>query len=165
MFNIALPLIFSLASLPASAGVRVEFIEGAPKDRFIIENTANCALQDVVVDIDLSRSSAGLIFDVTDSGAGVDVFQPLEIVTGAALLVSVPEVSDGDNKLRLTFRTLAPDAGLAFTIDVDDTAGTRATMISATEIEGAEITVAYAGQSASASFGQDAIASAALGDC
>ena len=165
MLRFALPIFLSVAAAPALADVTVRFIEGAPKDRFVIENTDTCALQDVVVEIDLSQSKAGLIFDVTGAGAGVDVFQPLEIETGAALLVSVPQVLDGDDKVSLSLRALNPGAGLSFTIDVDDTAGTRATMIADTEIEGAQITVVHAGNTATSAFGRDAVATASLSAC
>ncbi|WP_372739865.1 hypothetical protein, partial [Neptunomonas sp.] len=54
-----------------NANVMVNYIEGAPKDRFVITNTGECSLQTVRVDIDLTNTMGGLIFDTTASGAGV----------------------------------------------------------------------------------------------
>ncbi|MFK7746419.1 MAG: aggregation factor core [Roseobacter sp.] len=148
-----------------SADVRVIFTESAPKDRFTVENTGDCALDDLEVSIDLSASAAGLIFDVTGQGAGVQVFQPLELVSGAENLKNVPDVLDGDNMITLSMRSLAPSATVAFTIDVDDTVGTRATMISGAEIQGAMIRATFRGQTIETEFSTDAVAVAALNGC
>lgn len=92
----------------AHADILVRFDEGAPKDRFTVENVGNCLLADAVVTIDLSGSASGLIFDVTASGAGVEVFQPFELVSGADLLSALPRVRDGDNRVDLALRSLGP---------------------------------------------------------
>ena len=60
---------FSIPSL-AFADLDVRFLEGAPKDRFIFHNNSNCSLETARLVLDLSGSSAGLIFDVTGKGAG-----------------------------------------------------------------------------------------------
>lgn len=125
----------------ACADMAVLFTEGAPKDRFELVNRSSCALQATEVVIDLGSSSAGLVFDVTGSGAGVEVFQPLEFVAGADALVSMPTVKDGDRKLLLSIRKLAPAARIVFTIDVDDTAGPRGITISGSELEGATVRI------------------------
>ncbi|MDM7941383.1 MAG: hypothetical protein QUV35_02025 [Hydrogenophaga sp.] len=141
-----------LAALPAAAAVGVRFVEGAPKDRFEITNRAACALRDTEVVIDLRPSAAGLVFDVTALGAGVEVFQPLEIVAGADALASVSSVVDGDRQVVLSIRRLAPAARIAFTIDVDDTLGPRGITVSGSEIEGAVVRVNTAGATASGRF-------------
>ena len=66
----------------AETAIEVRFIESAPKDRFIINNTSECNLSEFTFSIDLSESVGKLIFDTTEAGAGVEVFQPFEIVSG-----------------------------------------------------------------------------------
>jgi hypothetical protein len=51
-----------------SAAIGVRFIEGAPKDRF----------------------------DVTGTGAGIEMFQPFELVVGPEALATRPKVVDGE---------------------------------------------------------------------
>ena len=94
-------LIFS--ALPSLASIQVRFDEGAPKDRFTIENAGNCDLGSTVISIDLSGSPHGLIFDVTGKGAGVQVFQPFELVNGGENLRKIPIVKDGDDQVTLEF--------------------------------------------------------------
>ena len=81
----SLVLCLSLIAMPAAADIRVDFIEGAPKDRFEIANTATCALGAVEVVIDLSGSAGALVFDTEEAGQGVEVFQPFALVDGADL--------------------------------------------------------------------------------
>lgn len=127
-----------LSCAPSLADLRVAFIEGAPKDRFVIENASDCVVNGTVT-IDLGTSAAGLIFDVTSAGAGVEVFQPLEIVSGANALTSIPTVVDGQSRIELSVKDLAPGDTIAFTIDVDDTLGHRAITVSGSEIKGATV--------------------------
>lgn len=145
---------FALALLgtTAAADVVVTFNESAPKDSFTITNTGDCRLEGIEVRIDLAGSAAGLIFDVTGAGAGVQVFQPLELVTGRDLLSNLPEVRDGDTALSLFVTSLEPTQQIVFTIDVDDTAGRSETMVSGAEITGATASVRLDGQNAVANF-------------
>jgi hypothetical protein len=136
-FSIAL----SCLVLPAWADIAVRFIEGAPKDRFEITNRSTCAVTGADVTIDLKPSAAGLIFDITDQGAGVDVFQPFELVAGADALASHSQVKDGDREVTLTIRRLGAGEEIAFTIDVDDTLGPRGITVSGSEIQGALVRV------------------------
>lgn len=153
------------SAAPAGADVTVRFQESAPKDQFTITNVASCPLADVTLTLDLGASAAGLIFDVTGSGAGVSVFQPLEIVTGRKHITSIPEVKDGDNVLVLPLQGLEAGASVSFTIDVDDTKGTQATMISGSEITGARIIVTSPAQTEDADFGADATARVPFSTC
>lgn len=89
------------AAAPSASDILVVFEEGAPKDRFTISNTGPCSVADAAVTIDLGASVAGLIFDVSGAGAGVSVFQPLDIVAGRNLLKDVPVVSGVETKLIL----------------------------------------------------------------
>ncbi|MEO0385631.1 MAG: aggregation factor core [Pseudomonadota bacterium] len=158
-------LALSQPVLPALADVQVTFIEGAPKDRFTITNTGSCALGPVDVTIDLSGSSAGLVFDVTEQGAGVEVFQPFELVSGSSLLSSTPSVRDGDNGLTLALTNLDQGQSVAFTIDVDDTIGAREITVSRAEISGAGIRVETDFAQASGIFDETAVAVAPFQAC
>ena len=136
-------LTLAALSAPAAADMVVRFDEGAPKDRFSITNASGCAFGAMTVKIDLSGSAGGLIFDVTGQGAGVEVFQPLELVSGRDVVAEVPTVADGDTDVSLRLTGLGPNATVAFTIDVDDTAGQSETMVNSSEISGAKVTVSY----------------------
>lgn len=151
-----------LGALPAVANVEVTFREGAPKDRFVIANTSTCAIGPVAITIDLSGSSAGLIFDVTNSGAGVEVFQPFVLVSGQSFVTDTPVVKDGDNTVTLSLSNLIKGQPVAFTVDVDDTAGAREITVSGSEIAGASISIAGG---ASGIFGSNAVALASVPDC
>ena len=123
-------------SSPSLADLEVQFIEGAPKDRFVITNVGNCALSSGQFEIDFTTSNAGLIFDVTGSGAGVEVFQPFAVTAGAQNLLSQPSITDGDQRAMLDMSGLGVNETIAFTIDVDDTNGTRAITVADSEISG-----------------------------
>lgn len=126
-----------LAVNTAQADLRINFYEGAPKDRFQIINTGACAISESSVSIDLSDSQGGLIFDVTASGEGVEVYQPFDIVQGENALARIPTVMDGQKQLKLEIVLLAPNEAITFTIDVDDTIGQRQITVSGSEFTGA----------------------------
>ncbi|MEM1288683.1 MAG: aggregation factor core [Pseudomonadota bacterium] len=138
---------FSIAALlmclgsPAVAGLEVKFVDSAPKDRFTLTNFGTCELLSAAVTIDLSGSPYGLIFDVTSAGAGVQVFQPFELTSGAEYLESQPVVRDGDNQVTLDLAGLPAGETVSFTIDVDDTANSREITVSGEEIVGASVRV------------------------
>jgi hypothetical protein len=125
-----------LLSSPSYADLQVQFIEGAPKDRFVITNIGNCDLGPAEFTIDFAKSNAGLIFDVTDTGEGVKVFQPFEVTDGAQYLADVPVISDGDQRAILSMTGLSQNDTIAFTIDVDDTNGTREITVTDSELNG-----------------------------
>ena len=155
---------FSIPSL-AFADLDVRFLEGAPKDRFIFHNNSNCSLETARLVLDLSGSSAGLIFDVTGKGAGVEVFQPLEVVSGADVLRSVPEVRDGDNTIVFDVQNFMPGDEIAFTIDVDDTAGAREITVDQSEIMGAAVVLHQSHKRTKARFEAGAAATVPLTSC
>lgn len=105
----------------AQANVEVDFVESAPKDRFVVKNIGECNLQDFILEIDLRQSAGRLIFDTTATGAGVDVFQPFEVREGSIKLISSGGVKDGDTALSLSIQSLPSGKAVSFTIDVDDT--------------------------------------------
>lgn len=158
-------VILAAMSAPAAAELVVRFDEGAPKDRFSIVNTGACAFGAMTVKIDLNGSAGGLIFDVTGQGAGVEVFQPLELVAGRDVVAEVPNVADGDTEVSLKLTGLGPNASVAFTIDVDDTAGRSETMVNSSEISGASVVVSYDGGDVTGSFDAAPVANVPLVGC
>lgn len=159
MKKLALALALCAAG-PAIADIAVRFDEGAPKDRFTFTNDGACDLPSMAMVLDLSTAPAGLIFDVTASGAGVEVFQPFELVEGAQALRSTPRVADGDQSITLDLTGLAPSQSVAFTIDIDDTGGGREITVSGSEIAGAAVRASWDGETATAAF--DATAQARI---
>lgn len=147
-----LVLAFATAAAPAWANLDARFVEGAPKDRFEFTNRSACALANAQITLDMRTSAAGLIFDTTSTGAGVDVFQPFELVEGAQALASHTPVNDGDTQVVLSVRSLAPGARIAFTVDVDDTISQRGITIAGSEIEGATVRLTAGGFHASGRF-------------
>ena len=109
------------AAQASHANIEIDFLESAPKDRFTITNTGKCLLQNVTLEIDLSKSAGGLIFDTTATGAGVEVFQPFEVTRGDIKLASKATVQDGDSTLILSIPSFPSNDSVSFTIDVDDT--------------------------------------------
>ncbi|WP_425082500.1 aggregation factor core [Ruegeria arenilitoris] len=156
-------VLFAATSL--QAGVQIRFIEGAPKDRFVLTNVGTCVVEASTLKIDLSQSAGRLIFDVTENGAGVEVFQPLEIVEGVDALRQLPLAVDGQNTIELEIATLAVGDNLAFTIDVDDTIGQREITVTGSEIEGATVSYADAVETKTATFSSDAVVNVATKDC
>lgn len=106
----------SIAATTAQADITLAFYESAPKDRFVL-TSASCPLSDITVEIDLSPSAGRLIFDVTGAGAGVEVFQPVEVQQGTA---SVIPVVDGDQVLRFDVAALPAGETLVISADLDD---------------------------------------------
>ncbi len=147
------------------AGVQIRFIEGAPKDRFVLTNVGSCELETSTVKIDLSQSAGRLIFDVTEKGAGVEVFQPLEFVEGADALRQIPAVVDGQNTIELEIVSLAAGDKLAFTIDVDDTIGQREITVTESEIEGATVSYTDADETSTATFSSEALVNVTTKGC
>ena len=100
--------------------ISARFVESAPRDRFLIENTSTAAWTIRSLNVDLSTSAGNLIFDTTADGAGVEVFQPFRDDGGAAVLAQEPVVSDGDQLISLAFTSFKPDENYEFSIDIDD---------------------------------------------
>ena len=120
----------------AMADLTVTFRDGAPKDRFTLTYEGTCALDRLDVQIDLGTAPAGLIFDTTSAGAGVEVYQPLEWVAGTA---NTSDVSDGDTLLSIALDDVTPGANWAFTVDIDDTTSTRQITVDGSEMAGATL--------------------------
>ncbi|MFT5115366.1 MAG: hypothetical protein ACI8P9_004714 [Parasphingorhabdus sp.] len=150
---------------PAFADMLISFDEGAPKDRFTFTNSGNCTIEAATVKLDLSSSKAGLIFDVTENGEGVEVFQPLEITSRENALLIIPKANDGDNQINLDINQLKAGQNISFTIDVDDTTGEREIIVSGAEIAGATVSFIQSGKSVSSIFGPNARTTIKLKAC
>ena len=154
-----------LGAAPALADIELRFDEGAPKDRFTLRNAGDCAIENAEVTIDLSGSAGRLVFDVTGGGAGVEVFQPFEVVEGEGALGALPEIGDGDDAVTLAVTSLAPGAAIAFTIDVDDTLKVREITVTDSEIAGGTVRVSLPGTTVSGTFSGSNVVRVALRDC
>jgi hypothetical protein len=161
----ATAIIFSTFSLTHAGHIEVRFDEGAPKDRFSIINMSVCDHGPMNIKIDMAPSPYGLIFDVTASGAGVEVFQPLEFVRGEESLAKVPSVRDGDNALTLDLLNLSARQSVAFTIDVDDTVDKRQITVADEEISKAIVELSQGDFTSQVNFGQNAVAVVDMPDC
>ena len=151
------------------SAIAIEFIESAPKDRFVITNMGSCTLEELTLELDLSQSAGGLIFDTMAAGAGVDVFQPFEVEEGAIVPLAAEGVNDGDTLLALQIASLAPGSRASFTIDVDDTLPSSdlgQIRVADSEISGAVVTISIGDTEAtSAKFDNGATAQASLPVC
>ncbi|WP_247743538.1 aggregation factor core [Shimia sp. R10_1] len=154
-----------LLSTEAKADIHVTFIEGAPKDRFEIQNVGACTMREGIVTVDLENSNGALVFDVAGGGAGLEVFQPFQIVEGQDALTSLPTVADGQTSVALEISALAPGQRVVFTIDVDDTIGTRSITVTDAEIAGATVSLAQSGTDETAAFSANAIAALPVTTC
>jgi hypothetical protein len=118
----------------------VDYQEDVPSDLFILHNASNPGWSLDRVEIDFAGSRGGLIFDVTEHGAGVSAYYPFREVGGGAVTSSRSEVTDGDTLLTLTFTVFLPGDRYVFAIDVDDTrANSEQTQVSAAELDGSEV--------------------------
>lgn len=151
------------------ADIQIAFTESAPKDLFSFTNTGECDLTDLTVNIDLSNSAGGLIFDTTASGAGVEVFQPFEVVRGDISLSSALDVTDGDKDLTISIGQIGVSESVVFSIDVDDTMRKSALgmiRVTGSEIEGGMVSLSMADKTGlSAVFGSDSKAMLLLPEC
>ena len=148
--------IFSTALLLSSLGtvvaadITIRFQDSAPKDLFTMRT--NCPVADMQIVIDLTQSAGSLIFDVTADGAGVAVFQPVEVQAGAA---QTQTVVDGDQKLSLFVDALTAGAEIVISADLDDVlpqSQLGQTRVTGSELDGTSVTIDFAGMRESATF-------------
>jgi hypothetical protein len=161
------PLLLLVSSI-SQANIEVSFVDGAPKDRFVLNNIGECAMQNITANIDLSNSTGKLIFDTTATGAGVEVFQPFESSDGNIKLVNGNPVQDGETTLLLNIATLKANSSTRFTIDVDDTLKQSELgniRVSGSEIENATIQIRSMGRTSEATFDKNGRALLAFTDC
>lgn len=144
-----------LYSTAANAdGMTVQFADGAPKDSLTFQNEG-CAISEATIVIDLRDTTAGLIFDVTAAGAGVEVFQPVEAPDNNVI---ISPVADGGQVLHLYVPSLANGETIRLTADLDDTTSNRQITVSGSEMAGAKVTVAYGTNAETAPFNSDGTA-------
>jgi|GEM_PF-430112 len=160
-------LVLAGFSLPAVSDIQVKFTESAPKDRFSFSNLSKCQINALKISIDLSESSGQLIFDTTSTGAGVEVFQPFEVLKGNIDLISA--VSDGDNKLVISIDSINAEETVSFTIDVDDTL-TQSELgkirVTGSEIQGGKVAITVQDETPmSAVFGDDSSTLIKMSNC
>ena len=161
----AAALVCAVATPTLASELSVRFAESAPKDRFVVKNTGACALDAVGLTLDLDGSAGGLIFDTAGGGAGVEVFQPVEIASVSGAKVTLMDVEDGDTRMYLSLTDVAPGAEVVVTIDVDDTV--KVSDLGQIRVTGGEIAGARILNDAGseATFGKDARAVLQLDDC
>lgn len=158
--------LLSLAiAAPAAGDVYVRFDEGAPKDRFTFKSHSACLDGPLRLTVDLSGSDAGLIFDVTGAGQGVEVFQPFELVAGGSFVIGHDAVVDGDTELSMELQSMPKGTPVSFTIDLDDTGGGREITVNDAEIAGAQVRIEMGSMTATGRFGDDATAVVQIADC
>ena len=151
MKNVIALVTATLAASPVFADISVRFIESAPKDRFVFVN-GGCPLSQVAVEIDLTGSNGSLIFDVTAAGAGVEVFQPVEVQSDAVTLIPA---TDGDQKLLFRIDNFAAGAQVVISADLDDVLINGALgqiRVADDELSGTAVRMTIDGQTVAAAF-------------
>ena len=123
----------------------VEFQESSP-DRFVLRNASDPGWSVARVVLDLGPSHGGVLFDVTETGAGVSAHQPYQTAGGTAALATRTEVTDGDHVMSLAFARFAPGERYEFAIDLDNTLpGHDQTWVSGADIEGGTVRASFTG--------------------
>jgi len=158
-----------LAPSTALADLVASFTEASPVDLIVVENRSACDLYDFGLQIDLRGSAGGLVFDITEGGAGASIYQPFEILEGREAVRSFAPVRDGDRVASILFGTLEANRRVIFTVDIDDTAADSSwgqTVIDGPEIAGATLILTMTGEAPkTAVFQPDGKAAARLPDC
>ncbi|MEQ8816587.1 MAG: hypothetical protein RLO51_26360 [Thalassobaculum sp.] len=142
------PAVLIALAMLAPSGVRadacgprltVAFVEDAA-DYFELRNASEPGWSVQRVEIDLRDSAGRLIFDVTESGAGVSGWRSYAEAGGTAVSVARTEVTDGDSLLNIGFARFGPGEHFLFTIDLDDTLpGGTQTWVDGAEIAGGRV--------------------------
>jgi hypothetical protein len=155
-------LTFALALFATNATaqeVTVQFYDGAPKDSITVTNSS-CLIANATLVLDLVGSEGALIFDVTSTGAGVEVYQPVEVTSGSATL---SPVRDGDKQLQLSLDLLPTGEPLSLSADLDDTLaqGHQVTVIGS-EMAGASVSLTLANRVLTGLFNENGTARIAI---
>lgn len=165
--SLCLVAVFALAAGPAPAEIRVTYQDLSP-DIITIRNGSAFDLGPFELTVDLGTSPAGLIFDVSGTGAGFAGWAPLSVIAGGEQVLAIGEVTDGDTRLVVRLDFLAGHGTVAIAVDVDDTDPASAlgpTIIAPSEIAGATAHVSHGGPPVSATFGPDGLAVLPLEAC
>ncbi len=173
LISAVLGVLAALVAVPASAGpcgpqLVVAFVEDS-SDFFELRNASEPGWSVLRVEIDLRESAGRLIFDVTDSGAGVSGWQPYAPAGGTAVSVAHTAVTDGDGLLNIGFARFEPEERFLFTIDLDDTLpGGTQTWVDGAEIAGGRVHAVFSREGEeverSATFEPDSTADTGRGE-
>lgn len=135
------------AAETCDVNIHARFIEGAPRDRFVIENKSTAGLEIASLELDLRPSAGRLIFDTENGGDGVEVFQLFRTENGDARLAAQPAIKDGDDRMALSFSKFGTGQRYQFSIDVDDrltNSDLGQIRVSGGEMQGAQLIAAAA---------------------
>ncbi len=149
----------------AQADLSLRFVEGAPSDRFVLTNTGNCPLAEATLTLDIGAAPAGLLFDAMPGGAGVDSYQPFEVIEGRGALLGLPELADGDTVLSLNLAGLEAGGIVSFSLDVDDTGTGLPETIADSEIAGTMVTLVMGETTLEVAFSDQASAVIPIAPC
>lgn len=125
----------AVAALAAGAAAACEprlglrLAEGSPRDSLRLETESVADWRLVRLEIDLSASAGGLIFDSAAGGGGVAGYGDLEAESGA-VFAARPALADGGQTATLLFEPVAPGAVAWLSLDVDGAGGYSATILS-----------------------------------
>lgn len=159
-------LCLSLLCAPAvQADITMHFVEGAPKDRFVLTNTGTCPIKEATITLDVGAAPAGLLFDTDPGGAGLEVSQPFEVIEGRNALLGLPELADGDTVLTLNMGGLPAGSTVSFSLDLDDSGTGRRTVVSGSEIAGSVVTLVFGTTTLHATFTDQASAIIPVAPC
>jgi len=141
-----LALLLVEAPLPVCGpAAEIAFREGAPVDRFFIENASVEDWSIARVEIGLAGSAGRLVFDTVPGGAGRNVSRPFRAEAGEARLSAAPDVPDGAEGMALDFSRFGPGERFVFSIDMDDRmTAVGGTQVAASELFDAAVTVTFA---------------------
>lgn len=113
--------------------------EGSPRDTMRLENLSVGPWALVRLEIDLSASMGGLIFDSAEGGGGVAGYGDLEIDQGARF-AAPPLLADGAQTATMMFEPVGPGAVVWLSLDLDgaDSGGGYSATILSDEVRLAE---------------------------
>jgi len=158
MRSLALAIVL-FATNASAQEITVQFFDGAPKDSITVTNSA-CLISNAPLVLDLTGSNGGLIFDVTNAGAGVAVYQPVEVTSGFATL---SPVHDGNKQLHIVLDLLPTGEPLSLTADLDDTLiESGQTRVSGSEMAGASVSLTIANRILTGLFNENGTARIAI---
>lgn len=167
--RILFPALMFLIPSTALAELVVTISEASPADLITIENQSDCDLYDFNMRLDLRSSAGGLIFDITEGGAGASVYQPFEILDGQSAVRDYARITDGDQVAFIEFATLEARQRVIFMVDMDDTLADSTfgqTVLDGAEIAGAVVVLTTTGEEPStAVFLPDASATLKFRGC
>ena len=126
----------ALFGTAAQSDILIEFVEASPNDRFVIHNISPCDLVGFALEIDLSRSEGGLVFDTNEDDRVIEVFQSYQLVSSSHKVALRREPIDGARRLMFDVEELDHGASVSITVDIDDTTSEIGKIVSGEEMVG-----------------------------